>query len=1616
MMKPKKFIPRKPHYGLTEPKRVVDPEEISLLNVTISDGNIQDIKNIINDKKLRLDVKDSEGNTPIHYVLTTENQNITMKDRLEIIKFLHNNGSPIDTFNNKNITPLHLAISLPSLEIVNYLLKYNVDLNRRDNNSMTPLMYSTQGKTIECKEKKISKPISKIVGFDDNKNIQETILSILETPHFSVWIDYIHNQLLDSHKINLKKTLDFRREYINDISNIAVDSKLTKEQKKKLKEEKVLELKQQIYNRIKSNLSLTLSELEIGFFQNGWSPTSTTPKVIKDVDYLNNIDNIDEKIRNTNNSINVNIRDLTSNINEMFNKILPTHEYQQNIIQHAENFIINDKYVNEISDMKNSLKLNFTDPSDEYLKNVEVDNKNSINYNDKILDNINIKTPPITVGDVDRVVKTLSSKSKYLSNKGVTIEQLPLSYDWGYTVVGPNTKDAVKYANSLALPGHVLANTYQPDPNSIFQPSYDMYGNLIYDGLTNRTLDDDLTHISDIMYFLYRILYQYDALVNNIDNMFKFLLYDDKGNRFYNIIYKDYIPIIITNIVNIIQNLLAIKHRLNDKIDFYTKHKNTFETVFRKNINRPHAYSLENAIEYLNLIIEPLKKISDIINNTYNNLNNIHSNLNNIIRIINRYSGLKQTESYFKKGTDEKTEPIINIFKYSLDTLINLPSSLIDYQKKIKFEVLDSDINTVIKNIIIHYYPQVSPDNPSTFIGSSTIPNSLLGVDKYLINIFPDPTTGDYKEAINIDYGTVYNSRTGILAPFPITNINEDDINYNGMGIDNKLSLTNNIKSNNIVNPYNPITKRAITGFLDIPLLEHNMPKNEKLYPSIKSILDEHINHIKYSIVKNILGLFSDTSYKQNGSGVLLLNDPNIINKINEVKEETKKKLIEAYDINIEYEKVIFHLVATLTSKLIENYIENKIDESAYSATKIIMSDYTETYKDIFSKFDAIIGKLNKKNILRLPIDNYELDLSNIRENILDELVHEYEYENKNIKSSLIANTNLLKKFNEPKNEYSAPDIGYSRTDTVSSKCLKIDLKLIEKLLQSGANPNLFNKEKLTPIHYAIQNNMYELVELLINNGAKVSTNSVKNKMGKTPLQSIIDGLGESIMDMKLFYSDSIKKIEKGLTGNIEFKNNVIQHIDTGFKQIFYMLNHHMFFMSKKYPKEWSYDDYKKMCSSMVKSTNSKNVLSVPCNSDRISLLSLTPEQLKKTFEYNTFLQPLNSHKEKLKNKLEKLRNKKSDYNKSLKDIQSEHDDEDINDIAKVSLAGQIRRLTSEINIIDNDITDIENRLNKLEKNINDGLTSTSNDIINNLEYFVVNFDINQYKDIVDVYKHIFNKVINSVSVYDDEFKYTGVEDFKGYNELWEVFINSEKTKSIENIVPSTIKLINNISEYPIDNREVINIVSKLYNNVLNPFAKDYIELSQEELSENYALKIISKIISHTVRHVICASMYISIIRATASYILTVTPEIDSSPSEKRDYVRDQINKIFSTDGLIVPKLCNYIVGYLPKILTRHILNIRYDSLDEVNNIDDISQLINPIIDILKDNDTFTLNDDSELINTIKDKIFPYYTEILTLCIPQYKIAIDNFMRFISNKSEQLKITELIIEKSMNEI
>ena len=118
-----------------------DPKKVMELFNLVNDLDTNELLQYSFNNQISFDVINENGDSLIHEVVRMDNRKTNQHSKLNVIKFLVQNGVNPDTPNKMNQTPLHIACNYQLDLIVKYLLSINVNPNYTDNMGMYPFHY-----------------------------------------------------------------------------------------------------------------------------------------------------------------------------------------------------------------------------------------------------------------------------------------------------------------------------------------------------------------------------------------------------------------------------------------------------------------------------------------------------------------------------------------------------------------------------------------------------------------------------------------------------------------------------------------------------------------------------------------------------------------------------------------------------------------------------------------------------------------------------------------------------------------------------------------------------------------------------------------------------------------------------------------------------------------------------------------------------------------------------------------------------------------------------------------------------------------------------------------------------------------------------------------------------------------------------------------------------------------------------------------------------------------------------------------------------------------------------------------------------------------------------------
>ncbi|KAH9057186.1 ankyrin repeat-containing domain protein [Lactarius vividus] len=107
----------------------------TLLHIAASKLNLESVR-VLLDLGASVDMKDSQGQTPLHKVLLSKHHR---KDRVGIARLLIERGADVNARDENNEAPLHLASYFLELKSVRILLDHSANVDAADNRDPTPL-------------------------------------------------------------------------------------------------------------------------------------------------------------------------------------------------------------------------------------------------------------------------------------------------------------------------------------------------------------------------------------------------------------------------------------------------------------------------------------------------------------------------------------------------------------------------------------------------------------------------------------------------------------------------------------------------------------------------------------------------------------------------------------------------------------------------------------------------------------------------------------------------------------------------------------------------------------------------------------------------------------------------------------------------------------------------------------------------------------------------------------------------------------------------------------------------------------------------------------------------------------------------------------------------------------------------------------------------------------------------------------------------------------------------------------------------------------------------------------------------------------------------------------
>lgn len=291
-----------PKIFINNPEKNVPDNIVEQFFMAIKTGDIDKIRDFAIRYKNKYNImeKASKGNllesgkTPLHVVLELDDKIADNNDKLRIINFLDQMGAPMDLPDSADVWPIHLAASLQSEEIIDFLINKKVSINRKDSSNNTPLQYAIYGKEISCPIPISIKPLAPLQKIDKlplNKSLENANIKLINLISKT---DTLNNNLI--HMINTimripdmyaddKLSRNLQTDVVTIFSEVALTPTFPSEETGvpktgglTVQQNKLEQLIEKTYSTVNNELLRGLTNpLDIAPNNGGWGPTVPTP-------------------------------------------------------------------------------------------------------------------------------------------------------------------------------------------------------------------------------------------------------------------------------------------------------------------------------------------------------------------------------------------------------------------------------------------------------------------------------------------------------------------------------------------------------------------------------------------------------------------------------------------------------------------------------------------------------------------------------------------------------------------------------------------------------------------------------------------------------------------------------------------------------------------------------------------------------------------------------------------------------------------------------------------------------------------------------------------------------------------------------------------------------------------------------------------------------------------------------------------------------------------------------------------------------------------------------------------------------------------------------------------
>ncbi len=1113
-----KFIER---YNIPEKK--VDESLVLKLFLYVDEGNISKVKQYVQENYLLLNVKNENGESPIHYVI--KSTNMINEDKINLVKYLLLRGASAISYDKYNVTPLHLAVKAQIPEIIELLIKYGADVNSLDSNNMNSLHYAVLGKTINCpsereEEKPLvqreKKPLSEdtmiVKNITDNVNELFFKWQIIQRFFKNIYNNINNYDNLYALELNLKKDeLTKKVEEIINNKDINLDRKQDEIEKELNKVSD--DLKNSLMGNIKDSLinMSTFFNYDVANDKIVINNTKFSP-VLVERQLFNNIDKSRQELISI-------IKGLEQKSNDSNTKLIAIRNNLVNVRWLNRTLSVNYEWdgghgalpvpVNNLGQpivplyaakpgMPPNIPINENAIDAEYqLNTVDIDynliyvdaHKYGLNQDLEYDMDFTTMNPPRYIRMTKQQAIDLKKR-----NPRTNIEPNILGYDSNTNMsLTPNLLTDFNGAGPMQTTSFPF--------NTPLNVGAGVYANFDININNRRTFVKEL-------YVMNKLLtQQLNIISRDLEVLQNFVVVYESWN-----IMVHLIPTIIVCLLNSLMLIRNMKEVITNNKNKFNNIRQLFLTKFNDPVyaNLPHLWVYESAIDEIDAALKEYNNFEINVNESYGIIKNFVDKYNILIDQLTDLQGFSQIKSY-NNGFDENNDNFIDNRNYEKKRFfeVNLDDYKFDlknYKDLTSFN-LDKDFyrKTFLTNLI---------QTTNTFNNDATRAGDIATITGNIVNyLYPDNTNvipfQNNEKFLQIG---PYNADPNINSGF----FNFPNVLFNGASPNIKKTFNNDLSIKNVIgNHYLLMKYFLITYFANL------LTNNAAIYPALRAKIGvDNVNLIVDSIKTNL----------------------------DKYKDLYKNKL-KISDAEFGYNQ--YKLLVEVMSETFDNYLEFLIKKKAQSMAYNLLSGY-KTRTDIDSKINFNAGEI-------FPVVTSDKDFESLGiktkltvEEILDIAEDDYD---KFVEADLIKE---VKK-----------DIIYKTDDN----CYIVNLNIINLLIQNKIMLNQKDNSGKMPMTYALELKNLKLMTALSNTtGMEYYKNTPESKYFNA---IFIDTVEETVKNgtYDKFYEKYTNRIIKKLEGKPEVNTNILSSIEYTVPMYMSLLNSMLFNFLLNYNYDWTNDN-----------------------------------------------------------------------------------------------------------------------------------------------------------------------------------------------------------------------------------------------------------------------------------------------------------------------------------------------------------------------------------------------------------------------------------------------------------